>query len=341
MSHHVTRTRQARRWLVPLLLTLTAMGGCSEEDPDTSTPPHGDAGEGGRDGGDAGGEGPVVGKLGLGGSSDVVAGAGEGGEVAVGGPHEPAPYLVEATPPDGATGVYPFPLPNGVSIRLTFSESMSTELNEANLRADGVEKAVPIEWAESGKEALVVIAPNPLTGAPPLLDLTSYTLDLSPLESRSGIRLDPQQSLANGGLRFTTSTFDPLLNHACGHVEFGPFDSAAASELPSAQTVPTDTGHINYTITLPKTEAGYEGYTRVTTLMDRHYHFLFDRDVPLALSTEGALEEPLKVEPASAACAGITHRAAFDAALAEDRFLHLGPIPTSNLHMIVEVVTDG
>jgi hypothetical protein len=187
----------------------------------------------------------------------------------------------------------------------------------------------------------VVIASNPLTGAPPLLDLTSYALDLSLLTSAHGVALDTQRNLTDGALRFTTSAFDALLNHACGHVQLGPFDGAMAAETPGPLTVATDTGHVNYTVTLPESEAGYEGYTRVTTLMGRHYHFLFDREIPVALFAEGAAEAALRVEPASAACAGITHRADFSAVAGEELFLHLGPTETSTLHMIVEIVSDG
>jgi hypothetical protein len=253
-----------------------------------------------------------------------------------------SPYLLEASPADGSTGIYPLPLPDGLTIGLTFSEAMSHEMSEVGLRAYGVaEKVVPIEWTDSGREAFVTIAANPLTGAPPLLDFTSYALDLSLLTSEHGMPLDPQWNLSGGALSFTTGAFDALLNHACGHVKLGPFHNAAAAEMQGASSAPTDTGHVNYTITLPRTAAGYEGYTRVTALVGRSYHFLFDREIQAALVSGNAVEKNLLIEPAAAACDGITHRAAFSAEANEELSLHLGPSATSSLHMIVEIASDG
>lgn len=320
--------------LVEALVTVAVVAGCDED----ALRPGVEAGHGGSESGVAGQE-HAGGALGQGGSLGGRSGAtGDAGAVT----EPPAPHLLEATPADGSADVYPFPLPDGVSISLTFSETMSADVSELSLRAEsGMEKAVPITWAESGREAVVLIAPNALTGAPPLLDLTTYALDLSLLTSQPGVPLDPQENLRGGALHFTTGAFDALLNHACGHVRLGPFDSAVAVETPGSSAVPTDTGHTNYSITLPEGAAGYEGYTRVTTLMGRNYHLLFDRAIPASLVSDSAAEESLLVEPAAAACDGITHRAHFSAEANEELFLHLGPAATSSLRLIVEIASDG
>jgi hypothetical protein len=342
------RTARAPCWAASALIAITSIASCDGDDASPADDAAGSPGEAGRGGSDsdsdsgAAGAEPAGGTRGESGASSTSVEAGAAGEAGGSGGDRPTPFLHEASIADGSTEVYPFPLPDGVSISLTFSEAMSTETSEVGLRTEGGnEKAVPIVWAGAGTEASVVIAANPLTGAPPLLDRTSYALDLSLLASQHGVPLDRQRNLSDGALRFTTGAFDALLNHACGHVELGPFDSAVAGAMPGPLTVPTDVGHVNYTITLPRSAAGYEGYTRVTTLMGRHYHFLFDRETPVALVTASAAEEALRVEPAAAACAGITHRADFSAEANAELFLHLGPIATSSLHMVLEIVSDG
>ena len=336
---------EGRRWaartagLLAVLVTAVMIAGCDEEAPEAA------AGNREVETGQGGSETGAAGTASAGGAL-AQPGKMEGGAATAGGAaavlDEPTPYLLDASPADGSAGVYPFALPDGVSISLTFSEAMSSQTSELKLRAEsGMEKGVPIEWADSGTEAFVKIAPNPLTGAPPLLDHMRYALDLSVLRSQHGLPLDPQRNLTGGALRFTTSAFDSLLNHACGHVLLGPFDSAVALDRPGALAVPTDTGHVNYTITLSLTSAGYEGYTRVNTSLGRRYHFLFDREIPAAIVRGSAPEEPLLIEPAAAACDGITHRAALDAAANEELFLHLGPLGTSSLHLILEIVSDG
>ena len=310
-------------WVISALTAIAPISGCDGThgaDPASG----GSAVEAGQGGG---GNDGAAGRAGQGGASDS---------------DHPTPRLLSASPADGSADVYPFPLPHGVSISLTFSVVMATEATEVNLHADGgTEKVVPITWADSGTEATVLIAANPITGAPPLLDTTSYALDLSVLTSDHGVPLDKGHNLTDGALRFTTGAFDALLNHACGHVQLGPFDGAAAAAMPGPLTVSTDVGHVNYTIALPETDAGFEGYVRVATLVGQKYHFLFDRELPVALVDANATEEELVVEAAPAACDGITHRAGFTAQADEERFLHLGPIDASALHMIVEIVRDG
>jgi len=191
-----------------------------------------------------------------------------------------APRVFESTPVHGAVGVYPAeyywdPAPmrgvrERVFVRVTFDTEMDTE--EATVvvtDADGVEEARVIEgtWDETGHTLTAIIVPLNDDPQFPLSDETTYHVDLSELQSEDGRPVDPEDPThPESRLSFTTGVRNGLLNHACIHIQHGPFADAVASSDPM-WGANADLGHTHYTITLPEAIEGepHVGHTTMYT----------------------------------------------------------------------------
>jgi hypothetical protein len=193
---------------------------------------------------------------------------------------------------------------------------------------DGVSSAVAVEWTDGGKRAVGRVHGNPALGGRVLADDTRYEVRLDGFADAAGNPIAHPAHVA-----FTTGTLDALLNHSCGHVTFGPFASVAATA--GALDAPyADTGHVSYTVQLPRQGDGYHGYTRFRVATGTRYDLFLDRPVAV-IGVAGEREHPLATAATPPACDGITHRAWFTAdADGEWLLSHAAGSPSFN--MIVE-----
>lgn len=255
-----------------------------------------------------------------------------------------APRLVATSPVQGATDVYPARLYGGmvprVRIALRFDEAMAPDVasvtltgaaRRAELReATGAEtRELAGAWSEDGTELVVEVVGSGLTSQPPLADGAMYEVDVGALRDRAGNRA------VGGPLRFATGTFDPLLNHSCGHVFFGPYATASAAATASMAAPRTDAPHTRYTVAVP---AG-GGFTRLRLAAAATCHLFVDGDVPIALEAATGEARPVARAATPDACDGISERATFHLDALEEVYLHLGAGPEARF--IVELVPDG
>jgi hypothetical protein len=239
--------------------------------------------------------------------------------------------------------VYPARLAGGTSPRvrvsLRFDEPMDPASGPVEWSAQGEPRA-PLAgtWSSDGTTLELVILGSPIAGRRPLDDLTLYELDLRALRDLAGNTVEPAAGLADGLLRFTSGVYDPLLNHACGHVVFGPFAAATATAAATPLAERTDTAHTRYTIALPGTGGSHAGYTRLRAVSAGTWSLFLDGEVPVALETDAGVATPVALTAMPDACDGITHRATFPLTALEQRYLRLGPIAAAEARLIVEIV---
>ncbi|MBM4362858.1 MAG: hypothetical protein FJ104_09280 [Deltaproteobacteria bacterium] len=253
------------------------------------------------------------------------------------------PFVVSSSPALGETGVYPASIVNGtgeaVSLRVRVARAMDVSRQDAVLSSvAGGQIPLSGEWDPGGTTITFVVSAPPFTGAPPLADETDYSLDLSALRSAGGAPLAPEIGLRASRLEFRTGTRDPLLNHSCGHVAFGPYADAVASATPSPTTNRVDRPHHLYLLDLPPISGGdsYGGYVRFQAVADGTFHYFLDREVDVARLDDTDASSPLAARLTPAACDGITHQVTFDGLGDQTYLMHIGPSTEPVLHVIVE-----
>lgn len=255
----------------------------------------------------------------------------------------PRPRLLRSTPALSAADVYPAPLFSGegeeVIVELEFSAAMQleAELELVPIAPQGhVRPVAEVRWSPERTRASLFVRGD-FAEPHPLLDRTTYALDLSPFVDARGATVEPDIGLDDGRLTFTTGRFDALLNHSCGHTFFGPFASVGAHETRHARAPNVSVTHTQYTVTLPLLGAQYEGWVWVQFAVGGTYHFYLDVSIPVSVWRSGA-ETVVPVVPVANACPGIGFVAAFDAAIDEQLFFRIGPQAQPNLELIVELV---
>jgi hypothetical protein len=253
-----------------------------------------------------------------------------------------APFVVRSVPILGAEEIYPAPIGNGTGeefeLTVSFSESLDQHV-ELRLEGGGASITPEIAWSGDGTE-LSALVRSAFAGLRPLADAAEYALDLSALRAIGGAPLQPDRGLRAGRLVFTTGTYDPLLNHSCGHTLFGPFSSVAAVEERHA-AVDVGTTHIQYSVLLPSDGATFSGWLRARFVTGGPHRLYFDGDTPVVLERqrEGKAARAVTLSPTPAACAGITHELTLDAAPDETIFLRLGPQEDQRRALILERLT--
>ena len=233
--------------------------------------------------------------------------------------------------------VYPAPLePSlGQVVRITveFSEAM-VPTSTVHFSSDGGARTIETRWSDN-RHLEAVIQP-PAFGGAPLADDTVYSLDLSPLMSANGTPLQPDAGLLDGRLVFTTGQLDTLLNHSCGHVQFGPFKSVTALAEPSLLAPGTDTPHTQYTIGLPATGGGaWEGFTRFDVPAKGRFTLFLAQPTDITVHRDSVAAEPLVAAATPPACDGISQRVSFAAEGAEQLQLELGA-RAAEIRLVVE-----
>lgn len=185
-----------------------------------------------------------------------------------------------------------------VDVQLTFDLEMNTEEATVVVTDEaGLEELRTIEgsWDETGHILSVVIWPHNYesNSLPALEDETTYNVSFEDLESTSGIPVDPEDAEYPGAqLTFTTGVRLGVLNHACGHVNYGPFDEIDAGATPETTFSDFSSPHHHFTINLPPGEedelnTGYSLFFPTQT--ETHLFFLRD---PGSLQIEVAAPDP-------------------------------------------------
>jgi hypothetical protein len=231
---------------------------------------------------------------------------------------QPQPIIVSSVPAHGALDVYPSPFGDGRNFRfeltVRFSARMDVTLSALPFGPQNeLAEERSIVWSEHGDELTLHVPPPPL--APQILrENTTYELALSTLRGANGTRL--ALGADQRTLSFTTGKYDGLLNHSCGHTEFGPFGSGAAAALPFA----ADSGapgfvvnatHTQFNIALPAAGDEYEGVIGLALSPPGAYRLYFDRDVDVTrLQSSVELAMPAEASPNS--CPGIRTQVDFE-----------------------------
>lgn len=274
---------------------------------------------------------------------------------------ELAPHVLSSTPEQGANGVYPSeffldPTPGrGVRerayIHLTFDMAMNTEETTIVVTDEGgLEEPRTIEgtWDETGHILTAIISPHDDGSTGALFDETTYNVNFADLESSFGTPVDTEDPSYPGAmLTFTTGFRDALINHACIHVQNGPFDSVTALATPAIWAPTVNVPHYHYTITMPEgSNAGYTLYFPAVTGFFRLYVRGADEtQLEASILDLDTLEPgpwtPVELEVAPAACytvgtdVGITHQ--FTLNLDEENiYMFRWTTPEDTVQMIVE-----
>ncbi|QRO00258.1 Ig-like domain-containing protein [Archangium violaceum] len=268
----------------------------------------------------------------------------------------PRPAVASASPAEGTQELYPVEMYYDASasrpgtyfhkvLTVTFTEAMNPAFAQVELvnRTDSSlpPRALTGQWSPDGL-TLTVRVSAPDEGGPPLEEESAYTLDLSALRSAAvGNRLDATPVLGDGKLDFTTGKRDGHLEHACTHTLASTAEAltAAPARPPFGFPPPTGVGHTRYRLTLPG-EGPHEGYTELISKPAE------DEDIVLYLGQElqvGAYDDLdgfevlVELRAAPPACAGITHRARFSAAMGNRSYmLHFGPTDATTLEFVLE-----
>jgi hypothetical protein len=262
-----------------------------------------------------------------------------------------APAVESSTPAEGSTGLYPaeaYRRPQGgqavLSYRkvltLRFSKPMDTSVATVTLH-DKTDTSVEVrsftgEWSADVR-TLTVTVTAPESGGPPLEGERAYALDLRALKDAAGNALAPAPVVGDGRLDFETAPDDPLLNHACGHVLMDSATPVSASATASPSSPRTDQTHQRYEVTLPASGNAYAGATRLRLVSGTDYVLFLDREVPVALSTQGGAAVALDSSTAPPACAGITHQVRFTTPADRDYYATFGPLAGPTVHLLLEL----
>lgn len=249
------------------------------------------------------------------------------------------PTVESSSPAHLETEVYPAPVFGGtaprVTVTLRFDEAMDPTQRQVTWGPQGgAMQAVMGSWTTDRRGFSFEIA-GALSGRRPLEDRTGYQVSLQGLRDLAGnpATLDGQTD----SLRFTTGTYDALLNHSCGHVLFGPFVALTAAASPSPQAPRSDAAHTRYTVSLPGA-APFSGATRLRAPANATWHLFLDGDLPISvLDAQG---QPLALTRAVTprACDGISHSVTFALAELDQVSLIFGPQPAATARFIVEQV---
>lgn len=263
-----------------------------------------------------------------------------------------APAVESSTPAEGSTGLYPAEayrltqeggqavLSYRKVLTLRFSEPMDTSVASVTLH-DKADTSVEVrsftgEWSADARTLTVTIT-APESGGPPLEGERAYALDLRALKDAAGNALDPAPVVGDGRLDFETAPNDELLNHACGHVLMDSATPVSASATASPSSPRTDQTHQRYEVTLPSSGNAYTGSTRLRLVGDTDYLLFLDREVPLALSTQGGTAVALESAAAPPACAGITHQVRFTTLADRDYYATFGPLAEPAFQLLLEL----
>lgn len=252
------------------------------------------------------------------------------------------PFVVSSAPLLDEEDVYPASIVDGtgeaVSLRVDVSSAMDVTRHEAVLSSSTGNHVLSGEWDSAAMTITFVVSAPPFSGAPPLVDETDYELDLSGLRSVTGAPLEPEIGLRASRLEFRTGVRDPLLNHSCGHVAFGPYADALASVAPSPGADRVDLPHHLYTLELPVIPSGetYGGYVRFRAAAAGTFHFFLDGAIAVARVDDVGASTPLDVRATPAACDGITHQVTFEGLGDETYMVQFGPSAEPVIHVIVE-----
>lgn len=225
-------------------------------------------------------------------------------------PEVPQARIVASSPAPNEEDFYPVEIydqgeDKGVGERrvlsFTFDRAMDASQKTVGLRPG--DRALDGRWSEDAKTFELVLLGH--EDVSPLEAETEYELDFGDLRSEA------DEPVGTPRVRFTTAARDGLIEHACIHTLFGPFESlsAAAREGALASAPAASSTHKQYSIALPKTDGRYAGDLRVAFSGSgpKHYALLVDGDAEVGVTGDGGSVTVTKSATVEA-CPGIRRR---------------------------------
>ena len=260
------------------------------------------------------------------------------------------PAVIAADPVEGASNVYPnevyvktgSPAATGLRkiIVLEFNEPMDTTIKDARLysptNSSVPSRTVTGEWAANSRTLTFTILPPP-AGGPPLEPLRSYALDLKNHKDPSGNLLDAAHPLlADGELDFSTSQNDPVLNMACEDMLLKTVTPVTATAGPTVSTPRTDVLRQRYELTLPASNAQFQGFTRFVPGTNALYSTFLSKST-LTVLTNPSTGDFIDVTQgaAAAACPGnIVYRVDYSSTSLPELRMRFGPTADQKFQLV-------
>ncbi|MBX3226965.1 MAG: hypothetical protein KIT84_40955 [Labilithrix sp.] len=225
-------------------------------------------------------------------------------------PSVPQARIVDSSPKVGAKDFYPVEVydrggDEGVGerrvLRFTFDRAMETSRKKVGLRPG--DRALDGAWSPDAKSFELTLLGT--DDASPLEAETEYELDLAELRS------DADEPVGTPRVRFTTSKRDSLIEHACIHTLFGPFESVTAAAPQSTLTSAplASATHKQYSIALPGAGTAYAGDLRLafSGTGTKRYLLLANGELDVAVSDADGATVAVTPSPTVDACPGIQH----------------------------------
>jgi len=226
-------------------------------------------------------------------------------------PKIPQARLIETLPRDGDQAFYPVEVYDrgggeGVGerriLRFAFDVAMDTSRTSVKLRAP--ERSLQGTWSGDGKTIEAVVLGD--DDHPPLEPEREYEVDLGELRGAG------REPVSKSRLRFRTAARDMLIEHACIHTLFGPFEPLRAASKGSAIASAPLAGstHKQYTVTLTPDGGGFAGDLRVafTGSGSRKYFLLLDSAPAVTLTDGAGAAVATTTAPTVEACPAIRQR---------------------------------
>lgn len=226
-------------------------------------------------------------------------------------PDVPQAKLIDSFPKSDDESFYPVELYDrgenrGVGerrlLRFSFDRPMARDRETVKIRPGGRE--LQGVWSADGTSLEVTIVGDDEQS--PFEELTEYEIDLAALRSDEG------EPVGTPAIRFITAARDELIEHACLHTLFGPYESVTAAEPDTAlASAPLASAtHKQYTIALPASGGTHAGDIRVSFngTGTKKYALLVDGEAEIVLRDGGGNELPTMKSTTVAACPAIQRR---------------------------------
>jgi len=136
---------------------------------------------------------------------------------------------------------------------------------------------------------------------------------------------------------------DPVIEHSCGHANFGPFASATAQAYPGFVFTDISATHTNYTVTLPPSGASHGGAVLYSPGQDGRYAFFTTPGVSLQLvDATGQPQSPvIGAAIPDELCAQIEQVAVFALSSSQTYTVVYGPSASATTQTLVEFIGEG
>ena len=136
---------------------------------------------------------------------------------------------------------------------------------------------------------------------------------------------------------------DPVIEHSCGHMTFGPFASATAQAYPGFVFTDISATHTNYTVTLPGSGTAHGGAVLYSPGEDGRYAFFTTPGVTLQLvDAAGLVQSPIiGAAVPGELCAQIEQVAVFSLSSSQTYTVVYGPTANATTQTLIEFIGEG